>query len=67
MAEQIQYCEVKKKKTHQGKKKEVKKRKSEKNVKMIFFYNKYKEEISTALQKANMKVEIFRGNKLCDL
>ena len=35
---------------------------------MIFFLNKKKKkENPTAPQKAYMKVEIFRGNKQCDL
>ena len=34
---------------------------------MIFFNKKNKEENSTALQKANLKIEIYKGNKQCDL
>ena len=33
----------------------------------FFFDKKHKEENSTAPQKANMEVEICRGNKPCDL
>ena len=37
------------------------------NFFLSFFDKEHKEEISTALQKANMKVEIYRGTKPCDL
>ena len=38
-----------------------------KNLKIIFFNKKSKEENSTALQKAKVNVEIYKGNKQCDL
>ena len=39
------------------------------NFSLAFFFldKKHKEENSTALQKANMEMEICRGNKPCDL
>ena len=33
----------------------------------FFFLTKNTEENSTALQKANMEAEIYKGNKPCDL
>ena len=41
--------------------------KQNKEKKIIFFYKKHIEENSTALQKANMNIEICSGNKQCDL
>ena len=38
-----------------------------KNLKMKFLNKKNKKENSTALKKANVKVEICRGNKQCAL
>ena len=37
------------------------------NLFLSFFDKKHKEEISTALQKANMEVEIYKRTKQCGL
>ena len=37
------------------------------NFFLFFFDKKHKEENATSPQKANMEVEICKGNKPCDL